>query len=225
MVSPTSNGRSIRSIETREQVAQRYLQRQPDDNQRHAECRERVLDLPAPDHRVDHSETDGHEQQAGSGRTQQSGDLAVPAPGLRQFEHHVVDDADDGDDRGGPGIATRSAAPPELCRRQEHDPPEEQHHGEKRDYPCANEPHGRGNGMPAPRERKCPFVEHDEQQRKPDHEGERESPLRLNEIQQFAHAAASSRTENSSIEPMPCTSARVAGPEANQLASARRRAA
>ena len=83
----------------------------------------------------------------------------------------------------------------------------------KRDHPRANEPHGRGNGTARPRERKSPLVEHDEQQRKADHEGERESPLRLNEIQQFAHAVASSRTENSSTEPMPCTSARVAGPK------------
>ena len=52
-----------------------------------------------------------------------------------------------------------------------------------------------------------------QQQRKGDHESERESPLLLDEIQEVAHAAASSRTENSSTEPMPRTSARVAGPK------------
>ncbi len=40
------------------------------------------------------------------------------------------------------------------------------------------------------------------------------APLRLNEIQELAHATASSSTENSSTEPMPRTSARVAGPKA-----------
>ena len=55
---------------------------------------------------------------------------------------------------------------------------------------------------------------------KADDQGERERPLRLDEIQQFAHAVASSRTENSSTVPMPRTSVLRRRSEADQLAHA-----
>ena len=64
--------------EAGEEVAERFLQRQADDDRRDAEGRERALDLPSPDERVDHRQADRDEQQAQQ-VAQQSGNLALPA--------------------------------------------------------------------------------------------------------------------------------------------------
>ena len=67
--------------------------------------------------------------------------------------------------------------------------------------------------MPGPRKGERQLVERHEQRRKADRQGERDCPLLVDVVQEFVHAVASSRSENSSTGPMPRTSALVAEPK------------
>ena len=67
--------------EARKEVAQRLLQRQPDDDRRDAEGREGALDLPSPDERVDHRQADGDEQQPQIRSRNSLGTLRCQLPG------------------------------------------------------------------------------------------------------------------------------------------------
>ena len=93
------------------------------------------------------------------------------------------------------------------------DPAEKERDGHERNNPGSDEPDRRRDRMAGPRQGERQLIERHEQRGKADRQAEPECPLLLNVVQEFVHAVASSRSENSSTGPMPRTSALVAEPK------------
>ena len=128
-----------------EEVAQRLLQREAEDDGAHAQRRERALELPTPDELVDQRGGE-RDQQETEEVPEEPGDPALPAPCRGVLEDRQVDEPEHEDHADHPAGGLDQPHPQAVSRQPEQGTEQEQD-GEQRQEPVPHPPDAGGQGL------------------------------------------------------------------------------